>query len=123
MASTMVMAIMWDLFTNCLEAATILDCDADFRVRLEAARARLYPPHVGPLGQLQEWFRDWDDPADTHRHVAHLFGLHPGRQITPRGTPELCAAARRSLELRGDGGTGWSIALAVVRGWLPHGTR
>lgn len=113
MASTMDMAIMWDLFTDCIEASTILDLDSDFRERLEAARRRLYPPCIGRLGQLQEWFQDWDDPEDTHRHMAHLFGLHPGRQLTPRRTPALCAAARRSLELRGDGGTGWSLAWKV----------
>ncbi len=113
MASTMDMAIMWDLFTDCIEASTILDLDSDFRERLEAARGRLYPPRIGRLGQLQEWFQDWDDPEDMHRHMAHLFGLHPGRQLTPRRTPALCAAARRSLELRGDGGTGWSLAWKV----------
>ncbi len=113
MASTMDMAIIHDLFTNCIEVATILDRDADFRARLRAARDHLYPLRIGRLGQLQEWFQDWDDPADTHRHVSHLFGLHPGRQLTPRGAPELVAAARRSLDLRGDGGTGWSKAWKI----------
>jgi alpha-L-fucosidase 2 len=113
MASTMDMAIIRDLFTNVLEAARILGVDDELRGRLEAARARLRPPQIGRLGQLQEWFQDWDDPADTHRHVSHLFGLHPGRQITPQTTPDLFAAARRSLELRGDGGTGWAMAWKV----------
>jgi alpha-L-fucosidase 2 len=113
MASTMDMAIIWDLFTNCIEAARILDADAAFRARLEAARGRLLLPQVGRHGQLQEWVQDWDDPGDHHRHASHLFGLHPGRQITPRGTPALWAAARRSLELRGDGGTGWSMAWKI----------
>ena len=113
MASTNDMAIVWDLLTNCIEAAAILDRDAPFRRQLEQTRARLYPPAVGRLGQLQEWFQDWDDPEDQHRHASHLFGLHPGRQITPRGTPELWAAARRSLELRGDGGTGWAMAWKI----------
>ncbi len=112
-ASTNDMAIIWDLFTNCIEAAQVLDAGAEFRARLESARDRLYPPRVGRLGQLQEWFADWDDPEDQHRHASHLFGLHPGRQITPRGTPDLFAAARRSLELRGDGGTGWSMAWKI----------
>jgi alpha-L-fucosidase 2 len=110
MASTMDIAIIWDLFTNCIEAARLLNVDDDFRGRLEAARSRLYPPQIGRLGQLQEWFRDWDDPEDRHRHVSHLFGLHPGHQITQQDTPELWGAARRSLELRGDSGTGWSMA-------------
>ena len=113
LASTMDMALIWDLFTNCIEAATVLDQDEDFRATLEAARVRLYPPQIGRHGQLQEWFLDWDDPDDKHRHVSHLFGLHPGRQITPEATPALFAAAQKSLELRGDGGTGWSMAWKI----------
>lgn len=112
-ASTMDMAIIWDLLTNCIEAAQILGIDDDFRAEMEAARARLYPPQGGQHGQLQEWYLDWDDPDDHHRHVSHLFGLHPGRQITAWTTPDLFAAARRSLELRGDGGTGWSMAWKI----------
>jgi alpha-L-fucosidase 2 len=113
MASTMDMAIIWDLFTNCLEAAQLLGIDADFCQQLRTARSRLYPAQIGRHGQLQEWFADWDDPQDQHRHVSHLFGLHPGRQITERDTPELFRAAMRSLELRGDGGTGWSMAWKI----------
>lgn len=113
MASTMDMAIIHDLFTNCLAAADILGIDATFRDRLTSALGRLFPPQIGRHGQLQEWFQDWDDPDDDHRHVSHLFGLHPGCQITPEGTPALFAAARRSLELRGDGGTGWSMAWKI----------
>jgi alpha-L-fucosidase 2 len=112
-ASTMDMAIIWDLFTNCSEAATILGLDADFRAELLAARDRLLPFQIGQHGQLQEWSVDWDDPNDQHRHVSHLFGLHPGRQITQEGTPALFNAAMRSLELRGDGGTGWSMAWKI----------
>lgn len=113
LASTMDMAIIWDLFTNCMEAAHILGIDSAFAAQLLATRKRLYPPQIGRLGQLQEWFADWDDPQDEHRHVSHLFGLHPGRQITQQGTPALFQAARRSLELRGDGGTGWSMAWKI----------
>ncbi|MCE7990197.1 MAG: glycoside hydrolase family 95 protein [Caldilinea sp. CFX5] len=112
-ASTMDMAIIWELFTNCSEAATILGVDADFRSELLAARDRLLPFQIGQHGQLQEWSVDWDDPNDQHRHVSHLFGLHPGRQITKEGTPALFNAARRSLALRGDGGTGWSMAWKI----------
>lgn len=112
-ASTMDMAIIWDLFTNCIEAATVLDTDPDFRAELTAARDRLYPCQIGQHGQLQEWWQDWDDPADQHRHVSHLYGLHPGRQITKQGTPALFNAAMRSLQLRGDGGTGWSMAWKI----------
>jgi alpha-L-fucosidase 2 len=113
MASTNDMAVIWDLFTNCIEASRVLDTDASFRAQLEKTRARLYPPQIGRLGQLQEWFQDWDYPEDTHRHASHLFGLHPGRQITAHATPDLYASARRSLELRGDGGTGWSMAWKI----------
>jgi alpha-L-fucosidase 2 len=112
-ASTMDMAIIWDLLTNCIEAGQILGIDDDLHAEMEAARARLYPPQIGEHGQLQEWYLDWDDPDDHHRHVSHLFGLHPGRQITAWTTPDLYAAARRSLELRGDGGTGWSMAWKI----------
>lgn len=112
-ASTMDMAIIWDLFTNCIEAATVLDTDPDFRTELTNARDRLYPFQIGQHGQLQEWWQDWDDPTDQHRHVSHLFGLHPGRQITKQGTPALFNAAMRSLQLRGDGGTGWSMAWKI----------
>ncbi len=112
-ASTMDMAIIWDLLTNCLEASVILGIDEDFAAEVAVARDRLYPPQIGQHGQIQEWYQDWDNPDDTHRHVSHLFGLHPGRQITPHGTPDLFAAARRSLELRGDGGTGWSMAWKI----------
>ncbi|HRW08748.1 MAG TPA: hypothetical protein P5121_26775, partial [Caldilineaceae bacterium] len=112
-ASTMDMAIIWDLFTNCIDAATVLQTDEGFRTELTDARARLLPPQIGKHGQLQEWSQDWDDPKDQHRHVSHLFGLHPGRQLTLESTPDLFAAARRSLELRGDGGTGWSMAWKI----------
>ena len=112
MGSTMDMSIIRELFTNCIAAADELDCDADFRAELAEKLPRLFPFQVGRLGQLQEWFGDWDDPADTHRHVSHLYGVFPGEQITPH-TPELLAAARRSLELRGDGGTGWSIGWKI----------
>ncbi len=111
--STMDLAIIRDLFTNCSAAARVLDTDAALQARLAAALERLLPPQIGRHGQLQEWSEDWDDPEDHHRHVSHLFGLHPGRQITPQGTPALFAAARRSLELRGDGGTGWSMAWKI----------
>ena len=112
-ASTMDMSIIWDLFSNCIEISQILNEDADFREKLEKARKKLYPMKIGKHGQLCEWYRDWDDPEDKHRHVSHLFGLHPGYQITPRETPELSKAAEKSLELRGDGGTGWSLAWKI----------
>jgi alpha-L-fucosidase 2 len=71
---------------------------------------------------LQEWFKDWDDPEDEHRHVSHLYGLHPSDQITKRGTPKLFDAAIKPLELRGFGGTGWSMAWKVnFWAWFENG--
>lgn len=113
MASTMDMAIIWDLFNNAVRTMEVLDTDPALKGRVEAAIAKLYPPHIGQYGQLQEWYKDWDDPEDEHRHLSHLFGLHPGRQISPRLTPELAAATKQSLEMRGDEGTGWSRAWKI----------
>ena len=110
---TMDMQIIRDLFANCIAAAEVLGTDGAFRETLRKTRQRLAPMQIGKHGQLQEWLDDWDRPGDHHRHVSHLYGLHPSNQITKRGTPELFAAARKSLEFRGDGGTGWSKAWKV----------
>ena len=106
------MQILRDLFGQCARASELLGVDADFRAKVAAARARLAPMRVGKGGQLQEWLEDWDleAPEPQHRHASHMYGLFPSDQITPGATPELFAAARRSLELRGDAGTGWSLA-------------
>ncbi len=101
--------IVWDLFTNVIEAGKVLGGDRDFRERVERARAKLDPGlRIGRWGQLQEWKEDLDDPADTHRHVSHLYALYPGRQISPLSTPEFAAAARVSLAAREGDGTGWA---------------
>ena len=107
---TLDMELLRDLFDSCIEAAQALNRDLKFRDEVWHARQRLAPLQIGKHGQLQEWLEDWDDPADTHRHLSHLYALYPGSQITPRRTPELAAAARRSLVMRGDGGMGWSLA-------------
>ena len=109
---TMDNQIIRDLFNNCLQAAECLGLDADFRAKLTAARARLAPNQIGQAGQLQEWLEDWDMQAGDrhHRHVSHLYGLYPSAQISLSGTPALAAAARKSLEIRGDDATGWAIA-------------
>ena len=113
-AATMDLEICHDVLSNAAEASRVLDTDADFRAACEQALARLMPLQISPkTGRLQEWIEDYDEPEPHHRHTSHLFGLHPGRQITVRGTPELAAAARKSLERRGDGGTGWSMAWKV----------
>ncbi|MCX4850148.1 glycoside hydrolase family 95 protein [Streptomyces sp. NBC_00893] len=104
--------IVHDLLTNTLEAARTLGDSPAFRGRLETALARLDPGlRIGSWGQLQEWKTDRDDPADTHRHVSHLFALHPGRQIEPGSA--WARAAEVSLGARGDGGTGWSKAWKI----------
>jgi alpha-L-fucosidase 2 len=105
--------IVHDLFTNTIAAADTLGVDRPFRDHIADLRSRLLPPKIGKWGQLQEWETDRDDPKDTHRHVSHLFALHPGRQITVNGTPALAAAARVSLEARGDKSTGWSTAWKI----------
>jgi alpha-L-fucosidase 2 len=110
---TMDHQIIRDLFTNCIEASKILGVDEDFREKLIDIKSKIAPNQIGRYGQLQEWLEDKDDPKNTHRHVSHLFGLHPGKEITRRGTPDLFAAAKKSLEMRGDGGTGWSRAWKV----------
>lgn len=105
--------IVHDLFTNTIEAADVLGEDKEFRDRITGLRERLLKPKIGRWGQLQEWEADKDDPKDQHRHVSHLFGLHPGRQITKANTPELAEAARVSLEARGEKSTGWSRAWKI----------
>ena len=112
MASTMDMALIWDLFTNCISAAEELEIENEFSAKLKTARAKLYPAKIGARGQLQEWFQDFMEQSEHHRHVSHLFGVHPGKQITST-TLELLNAARRSLEIRGDAGTGWSLGWKI----------
>jgi alpha-L-fucosidase 2 len=92
-----------DLFANVVEAAKVLDVDAEFRQRVAATRERMMPLKIGRLGQLQEWVADIDDPNCKHRHFMHLYAVHPGQQIDPLRMPELAAAARVSMNLRGDG--------------------
>ncbi|MET0136223.1 MAG: glycoside hydrolase N-terminal domain-containing protein, partial [Kibdelosporangium sp.] len=105
--------IVWDLFTNTAEAADTLR-DHRFAGQARSVLSKLDPGlRVGGWGQLQEWKQDWDDPGNDHRHVSHLFALHPGRQITPRDDAALVEAARTSLTARGDGGTGWSKAWKI----------
>lgn len=109
---TMDQAILRDLFDNCLKAEAILGADTAFIAELTSARGRLAPYKVGKDGQLQEWLEDWDADAPDiqHRHVSHLYGLFPSDQITIDQTPALAAAARNSLQTRGDLSTGWAIA-------------
>jgi len=114
--ATMDFGIIRELFGDCLSAATALGEDAEFQNRLQRALDRLPPYQIGKHGQLQEWLLDFDEAEPGHRHISHLFALHPGHSITRLGTPELAQAARVSLERRlanGGGGTGWSRAWIV----------
>jgi alpha-L-fucosidase 2 len=111
---TMDLQIVRDLLTNTIEATTILDTDKEFRAECEAALKKLAPLQISKRdGRLQEWIEDYVDAEPKHRHVSHLFGLHPGREITVATTPQLAEAARKTLIARGDGGTGWSMAWKV----------
>ncbi|TSJ44099.1 glycoside hydrolase family 95 protein [Mucilaginibacter corticis] len=105
--------IVYDLFTNYIESADILGIDKAYRDHIADLKDHLLKPKIGKWGQLQEWETDRDDPKDTHRHASHLFGLHPGRQISTIKTPELANAAKVSLLARGDISTGWSMAWKI----------
>ena len=107
------MAIIKEILGRTLDAAQIINTDFQFRMKLNNSIVKLYPYKIGRKGNLQEWYYDWEDSDPQHRHVSHLFGLYPGRQITPESTPALAEACKTSLNLRGDGGTGWSKAWKI----------
>ena len=111
--ATMDLAIIRELFSNTLKASEVLGTDTEFREKLVAAQKRLIPYQIGAKGQLQEWNLDFEEEDPHHRHVSHLFGLHPGTSISPLTTPELAAATEKTFELRGDEGTGWSKAWKI----------
>ena len=106
---TMDNQIVFDVMNNVLQAARILGRDEAYQETLQKTMAQLPPMKVGQYGQLQEWLEDIDDPNDQHRHISHLYGLYPSNQISATRTPELFAAARKTLEQRGDQATGWSL--------------
>lgn len=112
-SSGMDLGLAWDLLTNCIEASTVLDTDKAFRQQCMDVRANLQPFRIGSKGQLLEWDKEFEETDHNHRHVSHLFALHPGRQIIPEQQPELAAACQRTLEIRGDGGTGWAMAWKI----------
>jgi alpha-L-fucosidase 2 len=102
------------LFGACIEASRLVAHDDAFRAELQKTRARLAPTRIGSDGRILEWLEEYPEADPHHRHVAHLWGIYPGAEIDPRTTPDLAAAARRSLDARGDVGTGWSLAMKMA---------
>ncbi|MBQ9202516.1 MAG: glycoside hydrolase family 95 protein [Bacteroidales bacterium] len=113
MGSTMDMTLIRELFAHTIEASEILGVDEDFRSKLQDQSIKLLPFRIGSRGQLQEWQQDFGEAEPHHRHVSHLYGLHPGNQISYDATPDLFRATMRTLELRGDEATGWSMGWKI----------
>lgn len=116
MGNTMDQEVIWDLFTNCIAAAEVLAISDEFTSTIRDMRERLAMPKIGSDGRLMEWQEEFEEPEPGHRHVSHLYALHPGNRINRRITPELAEAARKSLEYRlahGGGHTGWSRAWMI----------
>ncbi|HQH75022.1 MAG TPA: glycoside hydrolase family 95 protein [Prolixibacteraceae bacterium] len=105
--------IIRSLFKACIEASSLLNTDTEFAGKLQKMVPEIAPDRIGRHGQLQEWVEDKDDPNNKHRHVSHLWAVHPGSEITWNSSPELMKAARQSLLFRGDEGTGWSLAWKI----------
>lgn len=113
MGTAMDHQIIRDLYSACIQASEILNVDGELREVMKANRKQLMPNKIGRFGQLQEWTVDIDDTTNKHRHVSHLWGVHPGSDITWDKDPEMMKAARQSLIYRGDEGTGWSLAWKI----------
>ena len=109
------LAMIRELFYHLIESSKILRTDEVFRRQIENSLQQLHPYPLGKKGNLQEWYYDWDDTDPKHRHISHLFGNYPGRSITVQQTPELSKAVRKSLEIRTNNGTGWSIAWKICQ--------
>ncbi|MDQ0090237.1 alpha-L-fucosidase 2 [Paenibacillus anaericanus] len=114
--STMDLVLIRELFTHCIQAASILEIDLEWISQLEEAMEQMAKPEIGPDGRLLEWSEDFAEAEPGHRHVSHLYGLYPGNSISPTRSPELAEAARKSLQSRisqGGGHTGWSCAWLI----------
>lgn len=107
------LAIIRELFKNTIKGAKVLDTDKDYQAKLQTALNRLRPYHIGKRGNLMEWYHDWDDQDWHHRHQSHLLGLYPFHQISIKETPDLAAAATKTLEIKGDNSTGWSTGWRI----------
>ncbi len=110
---TMDVQIINELFNNLLASAKILGIDNEITKQVKETLPKLPPMQISPNGYLQEWLKDYKETDIHHRHVSHLYGLHPSNQISPYRTPKLADAARATLNRRGDEGTGWSRAWKV----------
>ncbi|MGA2444389.1 MAG: glycoside hydrolase family 95 protein [Opitutaceae bacterium] len=113
LGATADLQLLRSLFGACIEASRILGVDEALRTELAEKRARLAPTRIGSDGRIMEWLEEYPEADPHHRHVAHLWGLYPGAEISPTATPDLAAAARKSLDARGDAGTGWSLAFKL----------
>lgn len=116
MGASMSQQIVWDVFSNTLEAAALLGVDDAFTQEVTAALGKLHEPRIGADGRLMEWVKPFDEPEPGHRHISHLYAVHPGRQYNFRDNPEFIAAARKSIDYRlshGGGHTGWSRAWII----------
>ena len=107
------LAIIRELFKNTIKGAKALGIDNDYQLQLQSALNRLRPYHIGKRGNLMEWYHDWEDQDWHHRHQSHLLGLYPFHQISVNKTPELAAAATKTLEIKGDNSTGWSTGWRI----------
>ena len=110
---TMDMAIVRELFERTIEAATLLSLDRELVDELQSKLAKLAPYKIGSKGQVQEWQTDYAEPEPRHRHLSHLYGLHPGNQFNIVSSPELMSASKQTLLLRGDEATGWSMGWKI----------
>lgn len=108
------LALIRNLFENVIDASAELGIDKDFRKKITDAKNKILPYQVGKQGNLQEWMRDYAENEPQHRHISHLICLHPGHDISANATPELFNACKKTLEIRGDGGTGWSRVWKVA---------
>ena len=108
------MQLLRYLFDACIEASEQLGLDPDLRREWTQKRAHLAPTRIGDDGRIMEWLDPVPEADPQHRHIAHLWGLYPGHEIAPDTTPDLAAAAAKTLQVRGDGGTGWSLAFKLA---------
>lgn len=111
--TTMDLSLIGECFDNCIKSAELLAIDEDFAMTLAEKKQKLLPLQIGKHGRLQEWSQDFEEEHVHHRHVSHLVGVYPGRLITEQSAPDLFQAAKTSLEIRGDGGTGWSLGWKI----------